>query len=199
MTDEGAMESRPAALPAVPTAPDLLAPVHAFRDWRVTPEGLTSPRTGVVWTSRIMKAECRPRTPEELVQAPHRPPGQDCSCGIRAYFRPSYETSRVDYTGVTGIVTVWGAMAVHADGVRAEFARVEALSVYARWTRRQKAAVAGVAEDLGVDVVDVDELQQCAHRYASPVPESLVPARPHERRARRRARGVAPRLVIVEG
>jgi hypothetical protein len=203
MTEEGDMQPLPAALPDVPTAPDLLAPVHAFRDWRVTPDGLLSPRTGVPWTGRVMAATCHPCTAEDFIQPPHRAPGQACHCGIHAYFRPNYETSRVDYTGVTGIVTVWGHVQVHEHGLRAEFARVEAMGVYSRWTRRQKALVDEVAGLLGVDVVDLRELEAVAHDYATPVPASLAPARlaPAPERARRRRRLRTPsgarRLVIV--
>lgn len=197
VTADGQMPSEPGPLPVVSTAPDLAAPVHAFRDWRITDEGLASPRAGVLWTSRVLEAECRPRTPEEMLQPPHRAPGQDCSCGIRAYFRPSMETSRVDYRGVTGIVTVWGAVMVHTGGLRAEFARIEALGVYARWTRRQKVAVAGAAEELGVDVLPLEELEQGAHRYADALPAGLIPEQT-PRRSRRRRSGVGSRLVSVE-
>jgi hypothetical protein len=197
VADHEDMQAESGPLPVVPIAPDLPAPVHAFRDWRVGDEGLTSPRAGVLWSTRVMRAECRPRTPEDLVRPPHRPPGQDCNCGIRAYFRPSRETSRIDYAGVTGVVSVWGAVAVHADGLRAEFARVEALGVYDRWTRRQKSAVERVAGELGVDLVPLEELEQRAHGYAGPMPAVLIPSRPARRARRRVPAGSAP-LVIVE-
>jgi hypothetical protein len=181
-----------------PPTPDLLAPVHAFRDWRVTDEGLSSPRTGAAWTSRVLAAECRPRTPEQFVQPRHRAPGQDCSCGVHAYFRPNWETSKINYTGVTGVVTMWGQVEVHADGVRGEFARIEALGIYSRWTRRQKAAVYGIAEALDVDLVDLYELQHVARRYGAPVPPALVPSPATGRRRRRTARP-ARRQVLIFG
>lgn len=193
------MTALPAQLPEVPTAPDLLAPVHAFRDWRISPDGLTSPRTGTVWTDRVMTAQCRPRSAETLIAPPHQSPGESCTCGIHAYFRASRETSRVDFSGVTGIVSVWGHVAVHEAGLRAEHARVEALSVYARWTRRQKAVVTELAADLGVDVVDLADLEAAAERYATPLPAGLIPA-PQSARIHRRRRPVLsrPRLVSVE-
>jgi hypothetical protein len=190
----------PEPLPLPGDAPDIIAPVHAFRDWRVSPDGLASPRTGVPWTERIMSAECRPRTPEALLAPKHEPPGRACSCGIHAYFQPNRETSRVDYTGVTGIVTVWGRLAVHANGVRAEFARVEALGVYGRWTRRQKAVVAEVAASLDVDVMDLAELEYAAHRYATPLPSDLIPSPPAHGRSswHKRPLAATPRLLLVE-
>jgi hypothetical protein len=188
------------SLPApLPPAPDLLAPVYTFRDWHALPEGLTSPRTGVTWTSRMLAAECRPRTPEDLVRPDHRAPGHDCSCGIHGYFRPSEETSKVDFRGVTGVITAWGQVEVHEDGIRAEFARVEALGVYARWTRRQKAAVAAIAADLDVDLVDLRDLEAAAASYATPVPAALVPAPGRARRGRSRRARPAPARVLVFG
>jgi hypothetical protein len=159
----------PEGLPAVP-APDLLGPVFGFRDWRVTDEGLCSPRTGVVWTNRVHEAVCRPRTPEDFVRPPHPAPGRDCTCGVHAAYYASDEMSKVDHRGVSGIVTVWGRVEAHAHGMRAEFARAEALGVYARWTRRQKRAVADVAEALEVDLVDLADLADAAHAYATPLP-----------------------------
>ncbi|MEA2281421.1 MAG: hypothetical protein QOK21_2028 [Solirubrobacteraceae bacterium] len=194
------MSSVPEPLPLPGDAPDIIAPVHAFRDWRVSDDGLASPRTGVLWTERVMSAECRPRTPEALLAPEHQPPGRACSCGIHAYFRPNSETSRIDFTGVTGIVTVWGHLAVHENGLRAEFARVEALGVYRRWTRRQKAVVADVAASLDIDVVDLAELEHSAHRYATPLPSELIPSpRPRSRSSwNKRPLTVKPRLLLVE-
>ena len=154
--------------------PDLLGPVFGFRDWRVTDEGLCSPRTGVVWTSRALRAVCLPRTAEDFVRPPHEAPGRDCTCGIHASYYPSDKASTVDHRGVSGIVAVWGRVEAHAHGMRAEFARAEAFGVYARWTRRQKLAVQRVAEELEVDLVDLTELADAAHRYATPLPAGLA-------------------------
>jgi hypothetical protein len=66
---------------------------------------------------------------------------------------------------VSGIVTAWGNIEVHADGIRAEWVQVEALSVYDRWTRRQTDAVRAVVEDLGSDIIDLYDLEAVAGRY----------------------------------
>jgi hypothetical protein len=158
-----------------PPPPDLLGPVFGFRDWRVTEEGLCSPMTGAVWTSRVLRAVCRPRTADDLLRPPHRAPGRDCTCGVHAAYYPSARASTVDYRGVSGIVTLWGRVEAHEQGMRAEFARVEAFGVYERWTRRQKLAVARVAEDLEVDLVDLSELADAAHAYATPLPGAGAP------------------------
>jgi hypothetical protein len=185
-------------LPSLPASPDLLAPVCGFRDWRVGPDGLCSPRTGVAWQERVLQAECRPRTADDLVRPPHRAPGHGCGCGIHAYYAPSDETSKVSYTGVSGIVTVWGDVEVHADGLRAEFARIEALGVYARWSERQKSAVAQVAESLGVDLVDLYDLADAAASYGTPVPQQLIPEGRRRRESLWRRRRRYGRLQIAE-
>src|SRR5688500_4165182 len=47
--------------------PDLLAPVVAFRDWRVTEEGLCSARLGTPWPEPILEATCLPQRVEHVV------------------------------------------------------------------------------------------------------------------------------------
>lgn len=162
-------------LPPFPVAPDLLAPVFGFRDWRVVDGELTSPRTGVVWTSPVQRAECRPQTAEDFIRPSHPAPASDCTCGLHAYYEPSEEVSKVDHRGVSGIVTVWGRVEAGATGMRVELARVEALAVYDRWTRRHADAVRRIADALEADVVDLHDLRDAARTYATPLPPVLHP------------------------
>lgn len=155
--------------------PDLFSPVFGFRDWRVTDDGLCSPRTGTVWSERTLAAECRPRNTDDFIRPPHHAPDPDCHCGIHAYHRFGDEASKFDFRGVTGVVSMWGNVEVHASGMRGELARVEALGVYDDWTRRQKLAVLDVAESLGVDLVDLRDLQAYADSRADAVPSTLIP------------------------
>jgi hypothetical protein len=189
-------QAREPSLPSLPAAPDLMAPVAGFRDWRVTQDGLCSPRTGVPWVTRVMRAECRPQSADDLVRRPHRAPGHDCGCGIHAYFEPSDEASKISYAGVSGIVSLWGDVEIHAGGLRAEYARIEALGVYGRWTERQKSAVQTIAAALDVDILDLYDLADAAASYASPVPPGLVPDGGRKGRSGRRSRGPA-RLIIA--
>ena len=129
-----------------------------------------------------MRAECRRwRTPEALLDTPHAAPQPECGCGIRAYHTPTGEFSKVDYRGVSGIVTVWGRIEIGADEMRAELARVEALAVYSQWSRRQRDAVHEVAANLGAELVDLRELGAAAANYGAPPPASL--SRTRHRRA----------------
>ena len=86
---------------------------------------------------------------------PTTPRGARCSCGIYVSDAPNIGFSQVDFRGVTGIVTVWGALMREEDGARAQFVRVAALGVYSHWTGRHKQAVKAAARRLEADVVDL--------------------------------------------
>jgi hypothetical protein len=98
-----------------------------------------------------------------------------CSCGIYAWHRPQGEFSIVDVRGVTGIVTLWGTLQAYADGMRAEYARVEALAVYERWTAAKKSLVTGIASALGADVVKLERLADAGRHYGQPIPDEMLP------------------------
>ena len=157
-------------------APDLVAPVVAFRDFRLTDQGLASLRTRVVWHERTLRAECLPQMVEDFARPPHACPDRDCGCGIHVRHAHSDRAATVDFRGVPGVVTVWGRIMVSQGGMRAEYARIQALGLYDRWTRRQRDGVQAVARALDVDVVDLRELPDAAARYGSPLPKGLVPA-----------------------
>jgi hypothetical protein len=146
-------------------APDLSEALTAFRRWRVVDGRLRSPYLPVFWDERVLPARCyRQESGESLVPA-HTPPFTHCSCGIHAYNEPDLDFPAVDYRGVTGIVTIRGKVAIGPDGMRAELARVEALGVYSRWSRRQRREVLALADRLGIDLVDLDDLADAAQRY----------------------------------
>jgi hypothetical protein len=167
-------------------APDLTAPVVGFRNWRIMRDGarrgqLSSPFIPIAWPAPVLRAECRRfGCAEDLLDAPHAAPEPACGCGICAYHSPTTEFSKVDYLGVSGIVTVWGRVVADDDGMRAEQVRIAALGLYSRWTRRQRQAVTEVADVLGVDVVDLTELGAAAGDYGETLPPSLVTPRSDE-------------------
>jgi hypothetical protein len=161
-------------------APDLIAPVVGFRNWRILRDGprrceLSSPFIPIAWPAPVLRAECRRfERAEDLLEAPHAAPDPTCGCGIRAYHRPTSDFSKVDYLGVSGIVTVWGRIVADTDAMRAEQVRIAALGLYARWTRRQQQAVRDVANRFGVDVVDLADLAAAARDYGETLPPSLL-------------------------
>jgi hypothetical protein len=58
--------------------------------------------------------------------------------------------------------------------MRAECARVEALALYDRWSSRQQQAVRAAAEELGADVVPLDDLVAAAAQYGRRLPQELL-------------------------
>jgi hypothetical protein len=68
---------------------------------------------------------------------------------------------------VEGIVSVWGRIESHRDGLRAQHARVCALG--------RRPGADAIAARLGVEVVDTDDLSAAAAAYGAPLPASLVP------------------------
>jgi hypothetical protein len=184
LTDPGLDEAR---------APDLIEPIVGFRNWRIFADGeLSSPYFPVRWSERVLRAECRRfRSAEDLLSVSHATPDPSCGCGIRAYHTPTAEFSKVDFRGVSGIVTVWGRIEFDRDGMRAENAQVEALALYSRWTRRHRQAVMDVAHDLEVDVVDLSDLEAAAAAYGATLPASLL--------ADERTTGVRERFAALLG
>jgi hypothetical protein len=166
----------PPGRPGESRLPDVIEPIVGFRNWRIFRTGpaaweLSSPYLPVLWSQPVVRAECRRwRSPEDLLREPHAAPHPDCSCGLRAYHSPTSDFSRVDYRAVSGIVTRWGRIEIDPGEMRAEQARVEALGVYRRWSRRQQDAVSEVASNLGAEVVDLHELDLAATRYGAPPP-----------------------------
>jgi len=145
----------PRAVFAAPTRVES-APVVAFRNWRVRDGELTSLHAGSVWRSARLTAEC---------DQPHHAPDPGCRCGISARLEPDLAFSTVDFRGVSGIVSISGTVLAQDGYLRAEHARIEAFGVYHRWTGAHVDCVLRLAEDLGVEVLDLGELKSAARRY----------------------------------
>jgi hypothetical protein len=153
-------------------APDLVQPVVGFRAWRVVDGALLSPYIPCRWDGPVMHAACYPanRSLEfgrGWLDVPHDPPHADCRCGIYAYHRPGVQAYYGEFEWVEGIVTVWGRIEAHRDGLRAEHARVCALA--------RRPGADAIAARLGADLVDPDEQREAAARYGAPLPASLLP------------------------
>jgi hypothetical protein len=162
-------------------APDLIGPVVGFRAWRVIEARLYSPYIPLRWAARIQHARCYPANRTLLFGAgwldePHESPHAACKCGIYAEHRPVTQRYFGEFDWTAGIVTVWGRIEVHADGLRAEHAEVHALASEPGWSARRKVALRRIAGDLGVEVVDARELEASARTLGDPIPASLRPA-----------------------
>ena len=164
-------------------APDLAAEVVAFRSWRLAGERLMSPFIPCRWQAREMHATCfdANRTLTRGVgwlDEPHRSPHEACQCGIYAYHTPGPRSWFGEAYWCEGVVSAWGRLVVHADGFRAEHARVEALAVPDPLPRIGAAQVHRAADRLGVPVVPHEELEAFAAGLGGGVPAALRPVTP---------------------
>jgi hypothetical protein len=153
-------------------APDLIDAVVAFKKWRIVDGRLRSVYEPIFWLDPVQHAEC---LAPNRSSPPHEAPHSGCTCGIYASHEPDYAFPTVDYRGVSGILTAWGNIEVHADGLRAEWVQVEALATYDRWSRRQTEAVHTVAENIGSDLIDLYDLEAAVGSYGVRLdPRSIV-------------------------
>jgi hypothetical protein len=79
--------------------------------------------------------------------------------------------------------------------MRVEYARVEALAVYDRWTAAKKSVVGGIASALGADLVELERLAEAGGDYGQPIPHEMLPQEASAPRRRLRLR--VPRGVGV--
>jgi hypothetical protein len=162
------------------TAPDLAAPVVAFRSWRVAGALLVSPFIPCRWEGRVMHAACYDANRGLTrgvgwLDGPHDSPHADCQCGIYGYHTPGPRSWFGEAYWCEGVVSAWGRLVVHADGFRAEHARVEALAVLDGLGRSGPAQVRAAADALGVPLIPHAELGDFADALGGGVPGALLP------------------------
>jgi hypothetical protein len=157
---------------ATAQAPDLIEPVIGFRQWRLTDDGLSSLTCDVPWPEATLVARC-----PSGGHAGEPPPGAGCSCGIYAWYTPSPRTASAgthDY--VAGAVVLWGALELHATGMRAERCRIVALALpLSRWGKRER--LWRVARRLEVPAIPHRALWGVAREHGSVIPRDLRPPR----------------------
>ena len=161
-------------------APDLVEPVTGFRAWRLGRDRLLSPYIPCRWEGRTMHAECYDANRSLLrgrgwLAEPHDAPDARCQCGIYAYHRPGLRAYYGDFAWAEGAITAWGRIEVHADGFRAQHARIEALAWPDREGPRVRATIERVARDLGVPLVERASLDAVAPAVGRALPDSLIP------------------------
>jgi hypothetical protein len=162
------------------SAPDLAAPVVAFRSWRLAGELLVSPFIPCRWDGREMHATCYDANRGLTrgvgwLDAPHESPHPDCQCGIYAYHTPGPRSWFGEAYWCEGVVSAWGRIVVHGDGFRAAHARVEALAVPDGLPQRGPEQVRRAARALGVRVVAQADLEDFAAALGGGVPAALRP------------------------
>jgi hypothetical protein len=166
----------------VTAAPDLAAPVVAFRSWRLAGDRLMSPFIPCRWEERVMHATCYDGNRVLTrgvgwLDEPHESPHEACQCGIYAYDTPGPRSWFGEAYWCEGVVSAWGRLVVHMDGFRAEHTRVEALAIPDGLQRFGAVQVERAAARLGVPLLAHDELEDLAVRLGGPgVPAALRPA-----------------------
>jgi len=164
----------------VSAAPDLAGTIAGFRSWRVANGKLLSPYIPCRWEGRVIHAQCfdANRVLQQgrgWLAAPHASPHPDCQCGVYAYDRPGLRSYFGEVWWCEGVIAAWGRVVVHADGWRAEHARVEALALPSDDPRLAE-AVEEIAARLEVPVVERSSLWEVAEEAGGLVPEALRPA-----------------------
>ena len=124
--------------------------VVGYREWVLIGDELISPLARTPWDAGALVAECLPACRE-----------------ARGLWRQACE-----HDGPAP--DLWGRIEVHHRGLRAEFARVVALSL--PHDRHAARLIRRVADRLEVEAVPARDLQAAARAYGSPVAPDLIPA-----------------------
>jgi hypothetical protein len=161
-------------------APDLVEPVVGFRAWRIVGERLLSPYIPCRWEGRTMHAECWPANRSLVrgvgwVAEPHDSPHPACQCGVYAYHRPGTQSYYGDFLWVEGVVTAWGRIEAHRDGLRAAHVRIEALAHPPANEPERRRAVEAIAGRLSARLVAWADLREEAARHGAPLPLRMLP------------------------
>ena len=161
-------------------APDLIEPVVGFRKWRVIRDHITSPYVPLRWDAPVIRARCFPANRSLLfgegwLEEPHDAPHPDCKCGVYAWHDPPRRGRLPGPDDAFGIVSMWGRIEVHADGMRAEYARVEAICYQPELGSAHARRLRAVADGLGVTLISYDELVAHARAVGSGIPAELRP------------------------
>jgi hypothetical protein len=162
--------------------PDLAAPVVGFRAWRIVGERLMSPYIPCRWEGRVLHAACfdANRVLQQgrgWLAEPHASPHPDCQCGIYAYHRPGAQAYYGEWLWTEGVLSAWGRIEAHAEGLRAEHGRIEVLAEPPPNDPERRRAVSAVAGRLGIPTVPRAELGAVAEGLGGVLPAALRPAR----------------------
>jgi hypothetical protein len=157
------------------SAPDLVRPLIGFRQWRLHHGVLYSLWTDDVWHGGLLRAHCR--VSHDCSSGAREAPDSECTCGIYAWHRQVPFGASHTRELVAGAVALWGAIEIHATGMRAQFARIAALTLPVTRTRK-RLELAITAGELGINLVPHRHLIAAAMAHGTPVPPNLRPTRP---------------------
>jgi hypothetical protein len=102
--------------------------IRAVRTFRVGPGGVLYPLfSNRAWTDGTNTAQCRVIRPDDAESASHAAPEPDCTCGFYAYASAFGAAEYPNAKHVLAVVACWGRVVAGTRGLRAEYARVEAI------------------------------------------------------------------------
>ena len=161
-------------------APDLIAPVVGFRKWRVVADHITSPYVPLRWNERETRARCMPANRSLMfgagwLEEPHEAPHPRCKCGVYAWHDPPQRGPIRDAQQSFGVIALWGRVEVHEEGMRGEYARIEALSFQPDLGSEHVRRIKAIADRLRVAAVAYDDLPRAAQEFGDGVPAALRP------------------------
>jgi hypothetical protein len=143
------------------------------------PAMLVSPTQQYQWKPGRNEATCNRRIMEHRTygtqsHGAHAAPHSQCQCGLYSY----YDCSKLSTTGntVVGIVTQWGQIEAHSEGMRSEFMKIEALCGVRDMGR-------DIAEEWGIPFISYTPggsrpdqlLETIVTEFGSPLPVSMRP------------------------
>lgn len=123
-------------------APDLIEKVIGYRAWRIDGDRLRPMNIGGPWVPGVNTAQCAV-SDRARPDGDHVPPVSDCGCGLYLRHDLGQVVSRsgpMIVGAIVGAVAAWGALEVHAGGVRAQYAEVIALAMPAQSPARPPSA-----------------------------------------------------------
>jgi hypothetical protein len=154
-------------------APDLVRPIIGFRQWRLQDGVLRSIWTDDIWDGGLLRARCRADAFARRT-AVGEAPDPACTCGVYAWHGQVPIGASATRELVAGAVALWGAIEIHATGMRAQYGRIVALSLPLMRSRK-RLELAITAGELGIDLVPHRQLAAAAMAYGTPIPATLRP------------------------
>ncbi|MGH8860694.1 MAG: hypothetical protein ACRDVG_05575 [Jatrophihabitantaceae bacterium] len=120
----------------------LVGEVVGLRTFRVDESGMLLPLySNVTWYDGVNLATCAPPTGESS-RRPHAVASPDCECGFYAYGTDVAAGRNRQVRFVQAVVSCWGSVVAGTQGVRSEYARIDALWLHPavpKWVRSRVA------------------------------------------------------------
>lgn len=151
-------------------APDFVEPLIGYRQWSLHDDALWSPFVEYMWARGVNVAACV-STAGHLDPAP----AHDCACGLHAWYRPCPRLGYATPDLIGGAVAMWGAVELHASGMRAQFATIVALVLPLAHTAKRR-RLGAVADALEVEAVPARQLIETARRHGLPIGSGPAPS-----------------------